>query len=203
MSATATPSASPVSLHGLWNLAQRPFFARLASSARLHPLSILKGRKRMQIGPHSSISAHAHLKAGEVSARIRIGARCQISAYAMLMTYGGSIEIGDDCSVNPFCVLYGHGGLKIGSCVRIAAGTVIIPANHNFEDVNRPILEQGVSARGIVIEDDVWIGANVTVLDGVRICRGAVVAAGAVVTQDVEAFTIVGGVPAKLIKRRQ
>jgi acetyltransferase-like isoleucine patch superfamily enzyme len=72
--------------------------------------------------------------------------------------------------------------------------------NHVFDDPDRPFIEQGITAQGIVIEDDVWLGAGVVVTDGVRIGRGAVVAAGAVVTNDVPPHTVVGGVPARIIR---
>jgi acetyltransferase-like isoleucine patch superfamily enzyme len=72
--------------------------------------------------------------------------------------------------------------------------------NHVYNDSNIPIIHQGITAQGIVIEDNAWIGAGAIILDGVRVGRGAVVAAGAVVTQDVPPHTIVGGVPAKVIK---
>ena len=189
--------------YGFWTFLQRPFFASLALSARLHPLCCFKGRKRISIGEYSRLGAHCRLSAGQESALIKIGARCLISPFAILMTYGGSIELGDDCSVNPFSVLYGHGGLKIGNSVRIASGSVLIPANHNFENPHLPINTQSVTSHGITVEDDVWIAANVTVLDGVRIGRGSVIAAGAVVSKDIEPYSVVGGVPARLIKKRQ
>ena len=69
-----------------------------------------------------------------------------------------------------------------------------------FDDPSRPFVHQGITAEGIVIEDDVWLGAGAVITDGVRVGRGAVVAAGAVVTKDVSPHTVVGGVPAKLIK---
>ena len=72
-----------------------------------------------------------------------------------------------------------------------------------FTDGSRPFVEQGITAEGIVIEDDAWLGAGAIVTDGVHIGKGAVVAAGAVVTKDVEAHTVVAGVPAKLVKRIQ
>ncbi|HKM25207.1 MAG TPA: DapH/DapD/GlmU-related protein, partial [Corynebacterium sp.] len=78
--------------------------------------------------------------------------------------------------------------------------TQIIAVNHVFDDPTRPFVEQGITAEGIVVEDDVWLGANVVVTDGVRIGRGAVVAAGAVVTRDVPPHTVVAGVPARVIK---
>jgi acetyltransferase-like isoleucine patch superfamily enzyme len=69
-----------------------------------------------------------------------------------------------------------------------------------FDDPNRPFIDQGITAEGIVIEDDVWLGAGAVITDGVRVGKGAVVAAGAVVTKDVPPHTVVGGVPAKPIK---
>ena len=190
------------SWHGLWNFFQQPFFAQLSLTARLHPLSAIRGRRRIVIGRRTQIGAHCQLDAQTASGSIRIGDHCQLGPSAMLLAHGGAIELGDDCSVNPFCVLYGHGGLKIGNGVRIAAGTVIIPANHNFDEPDVPIHQQGVTAQGIVIEDDVWIGANVTVLDGVRLGHGSVIAAGAVVNHDVQPFSVMGGVPARLLKQR-
>ncbi len=121
----------------------------------------------------------------------------------MLLTYGGEIQIGDDCSVNPFAIVYGHGGVKIGNSVRIAAHTVIIPANHNAPTGEVSLHLSGVTGKGIVIEDDVWLGAGCRILDGVRIGRGAIVGAGSVVTRSVEAHTTVAGVPARLIRDRQ
>jgi len=121
----------------------------------------------------------------------------------MLFAWGGIIEIGDDCSVNPFAILYGSPKkLSIGNYVRIAAHTVIIPANHTYDDPARPIHLQGGMSRGITIEDDVWLGAGVTVLDGVRIGRGSVIGAGSVVTRDIEPYSVAVGVPARRIKRR-
>ncbi|MNG32136.1 Virginiamycin A acetyltransferase [compost metagenome] len=74
--------------------------------------------------------------------------------------------------------------------------------NHVFSDKTKPIKEQGIYRQGITIEDDCWIGSNVTILDGVTIGTGSVVAAGAVVTKDVPPYSVVGGVPAKIIKER-
>lgn len=134
---------------------------------------------------------------------ITIGDGTIIFPYAMLMTYSGvRITIGADCTVNPFTVLYGHGGLTIGNFVRIATHTVIVPANHIFADRDVPITKQGLSKLGVVIEDDVWIGAHVTILDGVTVGRGSVIAAGAVVNANVEPYSIVGGLPAKVIGQR-
>ncbi len=133
---------------------------------------------------------------------IHLGRDCHIHDYAMLMTYGGFIKMGDRCSVNPFCVLYGHGGLTIGKGVRIAAHTVIIPSNHNFDNPDQFIYEQGETSKGIVIGDDVWIGSGVKILDGVRIGSGVVIGAGSVVVNNIPDNAIAVGVPVKVIRYR-
>ncbi|BAY34799.1 hexapeptide repeat-containing transferase [Nostoc carneum NIES-2107] len=133
---------------------------------------------------------------------IRLGQGCVVHKGAILASYGGSIEIGDEVSVNPGTILYGHGGLRIGDNTRIAANTVIIPANHVFIDINKPIKDQGLTCKGISIGCDVWIGTGVTILDGVTVGDGAVMGAGCVVTKDVNPGEVVAGVPAKLIALR-
>ena len=111
------------------------------------------------------------------------------------------MRIGDHCSVNPFTIVYGHGGVRIGDDVRIAAHTVIIPAIHNVV-AGEHLHRSGTSARGIEIDDHVWVGCGVRILDGVRIGRNAVIGAGSVVTKSVPAHATVAGVPARLIEQR-
>jgi acetyltransferase-like isoleucine patch superfamily enzyme len=130
---------------------------------------------------------------------ISIGKNCEIHAFAMILTYGGVVTIGQNCSLNPFVIVYGHGGTKIGNGVRIAAHSVIIPANH-IPTAGTPLYQSGVSGEGIAIGNDVWIGAGARILDGVTIGNNAVVGAGSVVTKPVPAYAIVAGVPARLIR---
>ncbi len=110
------------------------------------------------------------------------------------------IRIGRDGLIGEYCVIRGQGGVDIGDRVYTSPFTQIIAVNHVFEDPDRPFTKQGITAEGITIEDDVWLGAGAVITDGVRIGKGAVVAAGAVVTKDVAPHTVVGGVPARLIK---
>jgi acetyltransferase-like isoleucine patch superfamily enzyme len=110
------------------------------------------------------------------------------------------IRIGKDSLVGEYSVIRGQGGVTIGDRVYTSPGTQIIAVNHVFNDPQRPFVEQGITAEGIVIEDDVWLGSNCVITDGVRVGKGAVVAAGAVVTRDVPSYTVVGGVPAKVIR---
>lgn len=110
------------------------------------------------------------------------------------------IRIGANSLIGELNVLRGQGGITIGDRVYTAPMVQMLAVNHVFDDPARPMVEQGITADGIVIEDDVWIGAGAIITDGVRICKGAVVAAGAVVTQDVPAYTVVGGVPARVLR---
>jgi acetyltransferase-like isoleucine patch superfamily enzyme len=155
----------------------------------------------VRLSPGSWISWRSDVEAGE-GGRIDIGARCEIHPFAMLLAYGGHIRLGDDCSINPFAVLYGHGGLTIGNGVRIATHAVIIPANHNPPTVDTALRDTGVTARGIRIDDDVWIGAGARILDGVHIGAHAIIGAGSVVTKSVPANATVAGVPARVLRQR-
>ena len=116
----------------------------------------------------------------------------------------GTIEIGDGVSLNANVNIDACNGGRIivGNDVLVAPNVVMRSSDHGTSALDKPIKEQGHTGGEIVIEDDVWLGSNVSVVEGVRVGRGAVVAAGAVVTRDVLPYTIVGGVPARLIKRR-
>jgi acetyltransferase-like isoleucine patch superfamily enzyme len=116
------------------------------------------------------------------------------------MTQSG-IKIGRNCLVGEYSIIRGQGGVEIGDRVYTSPFTQIIAVNHVFDDPNTPFVDQGITAQGIVIEDDVWLGAGAVITDGVRVGKGSVVAAGAVVTKDVPPHTVVGGVPAKIIKQ--
>ena len=113
--------------------------------------------------------------------------------------YPYRIHIGDDVTLNEWVYLSGFGGLRIGNHVRIGHRVSIITSDHRYGDMNIPIYQQGLIFGEVIIEDDVWIGCNATILKNVRIGRGAIIAAGAVVTRDVPENTIFGGVPAKQI----
>lgn len=110
------------------------------------------------------------------------------------------IRIGRDSLIGELNVLRGQGGITIGDRVYTAPLVQLLAVNHVYDDPTRPMVEQGITAEGIVVEDDVWIGAGAIITDGVQIGRGAVVAAGAVVTQNVPPHTVVGGVPARVLK---
>jgi acetyltransferase-like isoleucine patch superfamily enzyme len=110
------------------------------------------------------------------------------------------ITIGKRCIVGELSVIRGQGGVTIGDDVLIAPQVQILAVDHVVQSARVPIMHQGLSAQGIVIEDGVWLGAGVIVADGVRIGRNAVIGAGAVVTHDIPAGTVAVGVPARVIR---
>jgi acetyltransferase-like isoleucine patch superfamily enzyme len=138
---------------------------------------------------------------------IEIGEDTIIMHGAVLHVYNfrglphAGIKIGCNSLVGEYSVIRGQGGVEIGDRVYTSPFTQIIAVNHVFDDPSRPFVDQGITAEGIVIEDDVWLGAGAVITDGVRVGQGAVVAAGAVVTRDVPPYTVVGGVPARIIKK--
>lgn len=173
----------------------------LAAAARTVYLGVRFFGRAVQVHRTSWISRRSLVRVCD-GGSIRIGRNCEIHPFSMILTYGGDIEIGDNCSVNPFTIIYGHGGVRIGNGVRIAAHSVIIPANHNAGTDELPLYMAGISTRKILIEDNVWLGAGSRILAGVHIARNSIVGAGSVVTRSVPANVTVVGAPAKVIKQR-
>jgi len=200
-----------------WAVERCHWFHRLHwdRTTRVSCRATLSNSTDITLGPYTRIFPGAVLACSEAplsyrpnrfsdkNGSIQVGTRCSIRPYACLYTYGGKIKIGNYCSINPFTVIYAAGGGTIGEHVRIAPHCMIVASNHNFEDPERLIREQGVVAMGITIGDDVWVGSHANILDGVTVGEGSVVAAGAVVTKDVPAYSIVAGVPARVVKSRK
>lgn len=122
-----------------------------------------------------------------------------IESFACVNNAVGDVIIGDHTRVGLHNTIIGP--VTIGNHVNLAQSITVTALNHNFEDSQKRIDEQGVSTQPVTIEDDIWIGANAVVLPGVKIGHHSVVAAGAVVTKDVPPHSLVAGVPAKIIKK--
>ena len=168
---------------GRW-MATRHHFVTLHESCRISP------------------EARVHPRGGQ----IMIGANSTIALGAIIQ---GNVKIGSGSTVQTHSMLVGYGTrdapegqITIGDNVRIAPHVLMFGTNHKFDDVTRPISKQGLTHAPITIEDDVWIASRVVVTAGVTIGTGCVIAAGAVVTHDVPPYSIVGGVPAKILKTR-
>lgn len=134
--------------------------------------------------------------------RIKLGAN--VTLYdGVFLDAGSSITIGQNSHVDVYTSIYGHGGVTIGRDCAIAAGVRIYSQSNSHRlSVEVPIVKQPREFARVLIDDDVWIGANAVVLPGVHIGRHSVVAAGAVVTRDVPVASVVGGVPAKVLSER-
>lgn len=138
---------------------------------------------------------------------LHTGKNVMIDAYSMLHCGGynwsdgkGCINIGDNVYIGPQCVLFGAGEISIGNHVLISPSVVIASHQHSYHIRNLIMRKQPTRFGKVTIYDNVWIGANATILPGINIHTGSIVAAGAVVNKDVPPYTIVGGVPAKKIK---
>lgn len=125
-----------------------------------------------------------------------------IEVTGVVSDLGVGFVIGDNSNLGDYSFVGAAGGVRIGQNVLIGQRVSFHSEDHVFDRVDVPIKAQGVRRRGIVVEDDCWLGAGVIVLDGVTIGQGSVVAAGSVVTHDVSPWSVVGGAPARLIRRR-
>lgn len=125
-----------------------------------------------------------------------------IQCTGVVRNLGVGLAIGDNSAVGAYSFLGAQGGITIGSNVIIGPRVSIHAENHRFSSLEIPIRLQGEDRQGIVIEDNCWIGAGSIILDGVHIGTGCVVAAGSIVTKNVQPYSVVGGVPAKMIKSR-
>lgn len=131
--------------------------------------------------------------------RFALGQHSVVESYSCINNAVGDVVIGDHTRIGIHNTIIGP--VTIGSHVNLAQGITVTALNHNFDDTTKRIDEQGIATKPVVISDNVWIGANAVILPGVTIGRHVVVAAGAVVTKDVPDNTIVGGVPATIIKK--
>jgi acetyltransferase-like isoleucine patch superfamily enzyme len=160
----------------------------------------------LKIDPTAKVSQLADIEPSVRGTLIEIGARTLVDSFVKIKPTGGmgDVVIGADCAINSGTVIYTGNGVRIGYGVAIAANCTLAPTNHAIADRGRMIKDQGFqpSKGGIVIEDDVWLGAGVVVLDGAVIRKGAVIAAGSVVRGEVEGYAIYAGVPAKKIGER-
>ncbi|HSL30116.1 MAG TPA: acyltransferase [Anaerolineales bacterium] len=177
---------------------------------RTDGLAAIESGVRLRFADHIRLGRGVYLDEGvylhACPGGIEIGPGTMVMHGAVLHVYNfrnmphSGIKIGRDSLVGEYSVIRGQGGVQIGDRVYTSPFTQIIAVNHVFDNPDRPFVEQGITAEGIIIEDDVWLGAGAIITDGVRIGEGAVVAAGAVVTRDVPPHTLVGGIPAKPIK---
>ena len=171
-----------------------------------HGVRILyAGNVRLGRGVYIDHGVYLHALPGGVT----IGDRSFIMHNSILHVFnfrnlpGAGITIGSDCFIGEANAMRGQGGITIGNDVYTGPLVQILAVNHVYNDPDTPIRLQGITAKGIVIEDDVWLAAGAIVVDGVRIGRGSVIGAGAVVVNDIPPYSVAVGSPARVVKDRR
>lgn len=149
-------------------------------------------------GKHSVVHRSARMDTPPYR-KFSLGDYSVIESFACINNAVGDVIIGNHTRIGLHNTIIGP--VTIGCHVNLAQGITVTALNHNFEDSDKRIDEQGVSTTPVTIEDDIWIGANAVILPGVTIGNHSVVAAGAVVTKNVPPHSLVAGVPAKIIKQ--
>lgn len=151
------------------------------------------------VGPQVSLGPDNTPVRGEIAA----GSFCELNQGVELNPFGGSIRLADRVWLGPYVVIYGHGGVEIGEWTMVSMHASIVSSNHSIPGMDRCMRWEKDVLFPTKIGRDVWIGANAVILGGVTIGDGAVIAAGAVVTKDVESGAIVAGNPVRLLRRRE
>jgi len=160
----------------------------------------------IEIHPDAKVSKFADIEDSVRGTRIVIGARTMVDSFVKVKPAGGSgdLIIAEDCYINSGCVFYTGNGISIGAGTAIAANCTFAPTNHEFARKDVPLRQQGFrpSKGGILIEEDVWIGANCVLLDGTILRKGCVIGAMSLVRGEVPAYTVWAGNPLKYMADR-
>jgi len=159
------------------------------------------------IAESARVSPLADIEESTRGTHFKIGPRSVIDSYVKVKMVGGtgSILIGESSTINSGCVLYSGNGIVIGNNVAVAANCVFAPVNHQYSSRDSLIIEQGfrTSRGGIIVEDDVWIGAGCILLDGAVLRKGCVIGAMSLVRGDIAGYSVQCGNPLKLIGNRR
>jgi len=182
----------------------RKLFAKVGTFPYIQPGVELIGLHQIEIGNKVVLNRGVRLNGKGANSKVILRDRVNLDLGVDVRVSSGNchIEIGERTSVGPFSCLAGPGDIRIGKDCLIASHVGIFANNHRFSDPKRKIREQGVTAKGIEIEDDCWLGSGVKVLDGVKIGQGSVIGAGAVVTKKIPPYSVAVGVPAKVVSQR-
>ncbi len=167
---------------------------------------VIRNPRRIKIGNNVLIDDNCLLDArGEEGEGVIIGNNVLIGRNTILSMKEGTIEIKDNTNIGVNCALHTSSEVKLGENVIVGAYTYIVGGGtHSLERTDIPIISQGIVSRGgIIVEDNVWLGADVRILDGIKIGRDSVIGASSLVTKDIPEFVIAYGIPAKVIKRRK
>ncbi|WP_009632362.1 acyltransferase [Synechocystis sp. PCC 7509] len=187
------------------NLAYRLIFKKIGRSVYIQDGAELIGANKIEVGSDSYIASGASIIIRAINSKVLIGSRVKIDKGVIIGSSGDNccIEIDEHTLIGSYTCIGGPGNVKIGKYCLIAAHCGIIANNHIFSDPIEMIRQQGLTCRGIVIEDNCWLGYGVKILDGVTIGEGSVIGAGAVVTKDIPPYSVAVGIPAKVVRSRQ
>lgn len=181
----------------------RFLLAKLGDGVQFQPNVALVGTRKISIGNQVKIEQGVNLRNWGLHSEIRLGDGVSLDIGVMIKTHQhDAIELGDRTYVGPYTCISGN-SIKIGRDCLIASHCGIYANNHVFADPLVPINTQGATYKGIVIEDDCWLGCGVKVVDGVTIGKGSVIGAGSVVTKNIPPYAIAVGVPAKVVSWRK
>jgi len=150
------------------------------------------------IGKHSLIRRRTRMDILPFN-KFHLGNDSTIEDFTTINNGVGDIYIGDRTRIGLGCTLIGP--VRIGNDIRLAQNIVMSGLNHNYEDISRPISDQGVTTSPIIIEDESWVGANCVVLPGVTVGKHCVIAAGSIVTRDIPPYSVAAGNPARVLKQ--
>lgn len=185
---------------GLAFRAKNLFF--VGSAVELRNRKFIHFGRGVTLGNHVLIDGLSH-KGVVIGDGVNIGAYTVIEATGVISNLGQGCQIGANSGIGAFSFIGAAGGVSIGSNVIMGQYVSFHSENHLFDQINQPIRMQAVTRQGIVVEDDCWIGAKVTFLDGCYIGRGSVIAAGAVVRGRIPPYSVAAGVPARVIRSRK
>jgi acetyltransferase-like isoleucine patch superfamily enzyme len=184
------------------------FFLRVPRMLFLGSNVTLMGLDKIRFGKIVQIDKHVYLsgigKQGmTIGNNVWIGAYSSVKVSFSINNIGEHIYIGNNVGIGEYAHLGGAGGLTIGDDCIIGPYFSCHPENHHFADPKKKIRDQGVIRKGINIGNNCWIGSKVTVLDGVTIGNNCVIAAGSVVNKSMPSNVVIGGVPARIIRKRR
>lgn len=182
-------------------LFKNPKGALFGKGVKLFNISKIQFGKFLRLG--NSVYLSALGKEGIIFGNnVSIGAHSRVIVSTSLNNLGRFIKLGNNVGIGEFAYLGGGGGLEIGDDCIVGQYLSCHPENHNHNDIDVPIRHQGVVRKGIKIGSNCWIGSKVTILDGVEIGSGCIIAGGSIVTKSFPENYVIGGVPAKLLKYR-
>lgn len=180
---------------------------RFRRRAFVSPRARIVNGGNLRLGHFATLEPHCNVD-GYAKAPVVVGARTKIGSYVIvsctshMSQMGVGVTIGSDSGLAEYCYIGAAGGVTIGDNVIVGQYVSFHSQNHVFADENVPIRQQGVTSAGIVVGNDVWIGAKATILDGSRVGDGSVIAAGAVVNGVFPPGAVLAGVPARVVKMR-